>query len=978
MKHWKKLLKNPPKQYRSLPFWSWNEQLNIPETARQIAWMDEAGLGGYFMHARGGLQTPYMSDEWMDNIRCGIDEARSRGMEAWGYDENGWPSGFGSGAVNGLGEAYQQKYLRMEVTDAPCQTAHTIVNLPWNSQNRHFYYEVNPYYVDTLDKRVIARFIETIHIRYRETLGVSEFSGLTGFFTDEPQISRAGIPWSAVLPDAYRERYGEELLPLLPGLFTEMTDCRRVRFQFWQLVRDLFCEAYMHQIYTWCHENGTHLTGHLVLEESMEAQLTTNAACMPSYEFMDMPGMDWLGRTVGTSVTPAQVASVAAQTGKKAVLSETFALCGWNVSFEELKWIAEWQLVRGITRLCPHLEGYSLRGIRKRDYPATLFFQQPWWGEYRQINDYFARVGMLLTEGEAPVDTLVLHPMASGWLCFDNEENGQLRELDARFDRLLTVLDEGQVPYHLGDDRILERHAAVEEAVLRVGQRRYRVVVVPDCLTLTAATAALLETFKAHGGLLLFSAVRPTAIDGQEDVRATQLAQGCRSYASPEALAADIPDSARPLQLTGMVQRVASAVRQLPEGTLHYIVNSSQEPRCITAQFAGVSAGLLNGCTGEIMPLPYTAAQGRISVPLTLPPMGSVLLMAYATECMAPCRVPEKRLPLDKELSPVWQRSESDFNALTLDYCDYYFDGELQGVHRHISNIQEEACRLERLVEVALEFTFYVQVLPVDPVWLVLETPEKFRITLNGQEISNQDDGYYRDPAFRRIPLSGHLCVGENRLRLTIPFVQRDSVYRDLRRALAFESEKNKLTYDTELEAVYLLGNFGVSVAGEGEVLDNRGVRYTEGFSIVPLPDTVVEGDLTGQGFPFFAGRIVLRQTVELTAAECVGRCLRFAERCDTVTQVYVNGQEAGTILWHPYEVSLEGLLHPGTNEIEVELIGSLRNLLGPHHLTLGEVHFVSPGLFFENSPLWCGGHNDLWDDRYCFVRHGLMRAHPE
>jgi len=86
----------------------------VAETRRQIAEMDRVGIGGYFMHARGGLQTPYMGKSWMDNIAAGIDEGKKRGMGAWAYDENGWPSGFGNGWVNGRGEAFQQKYLRYE------------------------------------------------------------------------------------------------------------------------------------------------------------------------------------------------------------------------------------------------------------------------------------------------------------------------------------------------------------------------------------------------------------------------------------------------------------------------------------------------------------------------------------------------------------------------------------------------------------------------------------------------------------------------------------------------------------------------------------------------------------------------------------------------------------------------------------------------------------------------------------------------
>ena len=105
-------LTNPPAQYRPIPFWSWNDKLDPEELRRQIREMKKAGLGGFFMHARGGLQTAYLSDEWMECVNACLDEAGKCGIDGWLYDENGWPSGFGGGLVNGLGVKYQQKYLR--------------------------------------------------------------------------------------------------------------------------------------------------------------------------------------------------------------------------------------------------------------------------------------------------------------------------------------------------------------------------------------------------------------------------------------------------------------------------------------------------------------------------------------------------------------------------------------------------------------------------------------------------------------------------------------------------------------------------------------------------------------------------------------------------------------------------------------------------------------------------------------------------
>ena len=121
-------LKNPPKKYRPVPFWSWNTELCTEETKWQIDEMERMGMGGFFMHARGGLKTEYLGKDWMDNVRASIKKAETLGMYAWGYDENGWPSGFGSDAVNDLGIEYQQKYLRYEFTGEPVKSERTITN----------------------------------------------------------------------------------------------------------------------------------------------------------------------------------------------------------------------------------------------------------------------------------------------------------------------------------------------------------------------------------------------------------------------------------------------------------------------------------------------------------------------------------------------------------------------------------------------------------------------------------------------------------------------------------------------------------------------------------------------------------------------------------------------------------------------------------------------------------------------------------
>ena len=67
----KEQFKNPGKDYRSVPFWSWNDRLSIKELVSQVRDMKEKGIGGFFMHSREGLETPYLREEWLQCTKIG-------------------------------------------------------------------------------------------------------------------------------------------------------------------------------------------------------------------------------------------------------------------------------------------------------------------------------------------------------------------------------------------------------------------------------------------------------------------------------------------------------------------------------------------------------------------------------------------------------------------------------------------------------------------------------------------------------------------------------------------------------------------------------------------------------------------------------------------------------------------------------------------------------------------------------------------
>ncbi len=974
-----KMLQNPPKKYRPVPFWSWNEKLDVEETKKQIRQMDEAGLGGFFMHARGGLQTEYLSDEWFDNVSASVEEGENLGMLAWGYDENGWPSGFGGGAVNGLGLKYQQKYLRCVETKAPTQDEFTLSNVVVGDKMYHCYFDVNPFYVDTLNGEVIGEFLKSTHEKYREKLK-DNFKKMKGFFTDEPQASRNGFPWSFNLEKEYEKKYGEQIREHLPKLFQRIDGYEEFRFRYWKLVRDLFTDSFMGTISKWCKENGSELTGHMVLEEDYYEHILANGCCMPSYEFMDIPGMDHLCRGMPSIQTEMQLSSVANQLGKKQILSETFAACGWNVSFEDLRRLYEHQMVHGINLLCQHLEGYSLRGIRKRDYPASLFRHQPWWNDYKIFNDMVSRIGMLIAEGEIEFHILVLHTIESGWLVTDDraETDGYAKKLQD----VMNTLEDAQLQYHLGESRMIERYGSVENGKFTIGTQSYSAVVVPPAKCLDEHTFHLLCEFRKQGGTVIFTEEIPEYLNGIRSDKVMKFAKEC-TIANSKRIAEKIPGSCRSLSICigDEAQRefIRTTVRHFRKHgmTMYYICNFGAEESLVTVNTKGKSAAIFDALSGHILPARFEECGDDLQIQGHIPSNASVIYFVYDREDMQPDKTlnNKDKTDISNKLKGEWKVANVDNNSLTLDYCDLFVNGGIIEEHMPISDVQEILCAYGKAVDAKIVFHFSIKELSFNTCELMLETPEIFDIFVNQQRVEKKITGYQHDDCFKTIDIYRYLKEGDNELCLSCKFVQSEAVYKMLDEIKYYVAIKNRLTYDMEIEAVYLKGDFGVFAEHEFAFLERSAVRTKGDFYLDKMPKTVQDGSLEAQGFPFFAGSITLCKTIVLAADEAENAVVNFAKLPSIITDISVNGINAGKIMWKPYSIDVSDFVKAGENELQLTLTGSLRNLLGPFHLEEGETHTALPFYFFHKTNIWGwgDGYNHKWTDDYSFVQNGIF-----
>ena len=104
------------------------------------------------------------------------------------------------------------------------------------------------------------------------------------------------------------------------------------------------------------------------------------------------------------------------------MLSELYGATNWDFDFREHKLFGDWQAALGVTVRVPHLSYVSMEGEAKRDYPASIHYQSPWWEKYSLVEDHFARVSTAMSRGKAIVKVGVIHPIESYWLHWGPEE----------------------------------------------------------------------------------------------------------------------------------------------------------------------------------------------------------------------------------------------------------------------------------------------------------------------------------------------------------------------------------------------------------------------------------------------------------------------------------------------------------------------------------------------------------------------------
>jgi len=851
-------------------------------------------------------------------------------------------------------------------------------------------------YIDTMSRKATDKFIEMTHEEYAKRCGDRLGRSIKGIFTDEPHrghcfdnrrekdgVMSCALCWTDDIFEEFETRYGFACRPILPELFYRKNGEKvaPVKLHYIDLADNLFLERFAQPINEWCENHGIIFTGHVLHEDSLMNQTVPEGSLMRFYEHMGYPGIDCLQENNECYWIVKQLASAARQLGKKWLLSELYGCTGWQFDFKAHKAVGDWQALFGINLRCQHLSWYTMEGESKRDYPASILHQSPWYKDYSKVEDYFARMGLVLSEGSPACDVLLLNPIESvwcqayvGWSNWIFNTSPDIAPYEKRYSQLFHYLTDNQIDFDYGEEEMMSRMASVDTMdgtpILRVGNATYKIVIVSNMLTIRPSTLAILKEFMDKGGKVIFCGEVPAYVNAIKSAEPAKLAtQGIAIPYDEEALVTAVRDNSEEfVSVTngkGSTEKAVFAqVRKGFGGEGYAIVvlntNRNQPAEDLTLTLkapTGYSVEEWNLETGDRYNASAitTEAGGVYRISTDLEAAGTRCFVLTPVSDVLPAVVKYETVT-ESTLISEFPYICDEPNVCVLDWCkwrwkdgEWHDEAEVLWADRQVRSdlgiewrsggmLQPWYAKLhdkKEYGELQISYEFFIDTFPKTDVFLAGERPEFNCYKINGIELHNGDiNDFWVDDCFKKMHIpSGALKLGRNEVTINVIFKRT-----------------------TNIEALYLVGNFGVKIDGKKRTL-------------VGTPGLMGCDNYSAYNMPFFTGNLTFTLTSE-DYEGILGDAAKDADRIVLTPKEFTGGcvkvTAAGktTVLgWDPYEADVTEAYRNGL-PIYVTVEGVRTNVFGPLHQVPKPANYCGPGSFVTR--------DEKWTDDYSLLRSGL------
>ena len=499
---------NAPREYTAVPFWFLNDDLTEDELKRQIDDFEAHGVYGFIPHARIGLAESigFMSDRWLHFTKVCVEHAAKKGMTVILYDEGMYPSGSCAGQVVAEDPRFATRCLHRTKKGAALGELEELVaeDERWAYVHRrsgghirgvHYGQDDGepgaPPSADLLGPEAMACFRRLVLDRHYDALKEHFGKTVTAIFTDEPSVlgrgSKRGVkPWTWGFEEFLEEYLGYDFIPHLAALWDDdLPGAGRYRHDFAKAVDERLERVYYAPYGEWCKDHGVALTGHPAGPEDIGV-----------LQYFQWPCQDIVWRYIepyqdkaleGSQSTMAKC-SVSAQRhyGRARNGNECFGAYGWEFTYDEMRYITNWLLVRGVNLIMPHAFYYSVRGKRRDERPPDVGPNSAWWDGYKAYADYCRRMCWLLAHGEHVCKFAILgHRSSLPW-------------------RAARVMFETQHDFNYLDAHTLETQCTVSGKAVTIRGMAYEVIIIDGPQYATPEAMEILDPMIEAGRVIAY------------------------------------------------------------------------------------------------------------------------------------------------------------------------------------------------------------------------------------------------------------------------------------------------------------------------------------------------------------------------------------------------------------------------------------------------------------------------------------------
>lgn len=654
--------------------WFWNEQITEDECIKQLREMRDIGVRNVWIiplpssfrpkSMETGLEPAYLSPEYLSLFQKVTKAISDYDMKLWLYDEAGWPSGSVCGEIVRRNPQLASQYLyKEEISDdhegnilipqdclaaflyignepnpperiepgTQLKLANDIVKVEIVGVKKFCTNDFVPPYPDLLNPDSSKMFIDMTHEVYKTSLGSDFGKTIPIMLTDEPGVQ--GLPWTDDFETEFARDKGYDIKNHLYALFNDGDEGRSVRIDYFDWWSKRLTNAFFLKIKQWCNENSLLFIGHLSGEDiTIGSRIYGYGHILRILRTFDIPGVDtiwkqifpgekgeievnWGNRKATYPICsnhhfPKFASSVAHQEGRRWSWTESFSAYGSSLTIEQMKWIVNFQYVRGINSLMACQRHYSMQGHYMGSMRPFLSSENPQYRHLSILNSYIARLSYLLSIGRPSIEIAVYLPVHDIWA-----GGSKLEEIAGSNDRLAKTLLDSQCDFDMIDDDVLE--AAIvdqDNCCLIIGDMRYKMVCISKTEYITSKSVDKLNAFIQVGGrvLLFDNAVLPGVISGCINVDNSNFLE----YLEPTVSVKGNPSS------------IKVCKRTTDQGNLYFLINEDSEEICFEAEFNETkTAYLINPETSNYTKLESISKEHFLAIPLALPFAGSCFVL---------------------------------------------------------------------------------------------------------------------------------------------------------------------------------------------------------------------------------------------------------------------------------------------------------------------------------------------------------------